>query len=170
MILCHYLTPQHVVAPLVETTKTAVIERLGTHLAALAKLDDPRKLIQAVLQREKSGTTFLPTGLAIPHARLAGITDIHMVLGLHPAGFVEEIDDVPQRIHAVCLFCSPVAEEAFGKHLQLLAHIASVFHDAATIQELAHMPDPVTAFTKLQQLERLAADQQAAHRAHPPAA
>lgn len=138
---------------------------LCTHLAAVAQLPDANKLLHAVQQRERSGTTFLPTGLAIPHARLPDITDVHMVLGLHPQGFLESLDDGTYPMHVICLFCSPAAGEAFGKHLQILAKIAAVFHDTDAIRSIAQCATPQSAFTQLQQMERAALEH-----AHPPAA
>ena len=57
----------------------------------------------ALVAREKSMTTGMEQGIAIPHAAVDGIEDVVAVLGVSPAGIpFETLDGDPARI-IVCL-------------------------------------------------------------------
>lgn len=154
MMLCHYLTPETILCPMETPTKQAAITTLVDQLVATGRLADGEKILQAILQRERSGSTFLPIGIALPHARIEGIDDVKMVLGVHPKGLTERQGDDTVRIHLVCLFVSPASDSEFGRHLKLLAWLATVFHDASRVTELAQATDSIQAFRMLQQFER----------------
>src|ERR1700682_4267604 len=61
---------------------------LGNLIGAL-DLSDPNAALNAILAREEVGTTVIAPGLALPHARILGITRIIAALGICPTGVVE---------------------------------------------------------------------------------
>lgn len=158
MLLCHYLTPQAIVLPAKGKTKIEVLGHLVSALAELHHLRQPKKILHAILEREKAGSTFLPIGVAIPHARLSGIEEIKMVMGILPHGLAEVIDGHSYHISIVCLFLSPLTEKEFGRHLKLLACIAAFFREERFLQELVKCTTPAMAFTLMQRWEREAAE------------
>lgn len=159
MILCHYLSPEAIVLPAQGKTKADVMKHLCSALAEIHHLKQPKRIFHAILEREKAGSTFLPIGVAMPHARLAGIEEIKMVMGILPEGLDETIDGNHYPIHLICLFVSPLAEKEFGRHLKLLARIAAVFREERLVHELAKCATPQHAFTLLQRYERDVAEQ-----------
>jgi mannitol/fructose-specific phosphotransferase system IIA component (Ntr-type) len=67
------LCPDEIVLNLDASSRQQAIERAATLLAAARHLD-PALVFRALWRREQAGSTALGKGIAIPHARVAGIT------------------------------------------------------------------------------------------------
>src|SRR3979411_2311208 len=52
-------------------------------------LPDPTVALKAILSREEAGSTGIAPGLALPHARIQGISRIAAALGICPTGVVD---------------------------------------------------------------------------------
>jgi two-component system sensor histidine kinase KdpD len=93
-----------------------------------------RELLEAVLQRERLDSTFLDTGIAIPHAAsVEDITDVQAVMGLFPEGIVSTHGG--KKAYVVLLFLSPLVGRSL--HMKFLQRIARVFGDATMVREIA---------------------------------
>jgi mannitol/fructose-specific phosphotransferase system IIA component (Ntr-type) len=68
-------------------------------------------------EREQQGSTFLNEGVALPHARLPGLTTPRVAVGLTHAGVLDAPTERP--VEVVVLMLSP--ESGPASHLQLLA-------------------------------------------------
>ncbi len=130
---------------------------LAVKLAKLADVKNSSHMVQSILDREHEGSTFLPTGIAIPHARVPDVNEISLIMGIVPEGFKESEDVDPTYI--VLLFYSPVKEKEFGKHLKLLARISAVFRDPNFVKEVVSSKDPDKVFALIQQKEREAVEE-----------
>ncbi len=153
MALSHYLNPKSIIAPLTSTNKAGVIRELVHHLAAENELGDEAALLRMILEREEKTSTFLPMGVAIPHARTEMVSDIIMVMGTSPEG-IDDDGPEPLRAHVFFLFLSPTQEKEFGRHLKLLARLASVFDELEFTVELSKQTDPDEIFAEIQRRER----------------
>lgn len=88
---------------------------------------------RALVAREKSMTTGMEQGIAIPHAAVDGIEDVVAVLGVSPAGIpFETLDGDPARI-IVCLVI-PRAKKLL--HIKTLAEIARLLSRAEVRERL----------------------------------
>ncbi|HRJ12824.1 MAG TPA: PTS sugar transporter subunit IIA, partial [Alphaproteobacteria bacterium] len=92
-----------------------------------------RVVLDAVIQREKLGSTGVGKGIAIPHARLK---DCPRVVGLfaqvhQPIAF-DALDDQP--VDLVFMLLSP--DGAGADHLQALAAISRLLRDGAVTERL----------------------------------
>ena len=88
---------------------------------------------QALVVREKSMTTGMEHGIAIPHAAIDGIDDLVAVLGLNPAGIpFETLDGEPARI--VIGLVIPRSKKL--AHIKTLAEIAKLLSKAEVRQRL----------------------------------
>ena len=58
---------------------------LGSLIATL-DLKDPSAAIKLILAREEMGSTIIAPGLALPHARMDGLTKIEAAIGICPTG------------------------------------------------------------------------------------
>jgi two-component system sensor histidine kinase KdpD len=77
-------------------------------------------LIMARLgERESQGSTFLNEGVALPHARIDGLANPEVAIGLTHGGILDAPTDRP--IEVVFLLLSPT--DGAGVHLQLLARV-----------------------------------------------
>jgi fructose-specific phosphotransferase system IIA component len=121
MVLTDILTEQRIKAPLAATTKQGVIEELVDLLVASGEVADREKLLSAVLEREKTRTTGIGGGLALPHGKCGAVKDLMMAVGKPavPVDF-ESIDGKPVTL--VFMLVGPTG--MVGPHIQALAHIA----------------------------------------------
>jgi two-component system, OmpR family, sensor histidine kinase KdpD len=151
--LSDYITPIQILANLtgvttVEQTIAVLIDQLILRNADLA----PRRaeIHDLIMRRERLMSTFLDTGIAIPHAAgFEGTSDIHAVMALTPQGVASLGRD--QKAYAVVLFLSP--EVGRANHLKFLAAIAKVFIDKTTTREIAAMPSAEDAWQFIHKLE-----------------
>ncbi len=105
------------------SSKKAALELLSDTLAHQDSNLSKNKVFDALLAREKLGSTGLGEGVAIPHCRIQEIESINVaILKLEEGVEYEASDDKP----VFFLFCLVVPEEANDTHLQLLASLAEV--------------------------------------------
>ena len=155
MQLTHYITPDEIIVPLKGKTKNDVYKEMVGHLARENDIKDKGKLFEAIIEREESASTFLPIGVAIPHARVPDVQDIIVALGVTPHPIKDTSKEGPPlTANVFCLFFSPTEDKEFGRHLKLLARIAAVFSDTKLVPELAKMHSAEDVFEKLQVRER----------------
>ncbi len=131
MRLTEILKPSNIKIPLVGTTKIEAITELVNLLAETGDITDPKKVLEAVLDRETTRTTGIGNGLAIPHGKTPGTPDLRMVIG-RPATPIDfqSIDGKP--VNLIWLLTSP--PEKTGPHIHALARISRLM----TIDKFRH--------------------------------
>jgi len=94
--------------------------------------------LDQIHEREAQGSTFLNEGIALPHARLDGLTKPEIALAVTRGG----ISDVPtdHPIEVVFLLLTPT--ENAREHLQILGAAARVFRNASLRRRLAAATQP----------------------------
>ncbi|MBM3975929.1 MAG: PTS sugar transporter subunit IIA [Planctomycetes bacterium] len=125
MQLSALFTPQDFVIGLEAPDKWAAIERLVGCLEATGRLapGSAAETVAAVMERERSMSTGMERGLALPHASIEGLPRVIACMGtIHdPRGLpFESIDRRPARI--VVLLLVPRAQKLL--HIRTLAEIA----------------------------------------------
>lgn len=128
-------------------------------IAAIARLPVragryPQSLVptveQALLVRERSMTTGMEHGIAIPHAAIDGIDDLVAVLGLNPVGIpFETLDGAPARI--IIGLIIPRAKKL--AHIKTLAEIAKLLSRAEVRERLLRCTDGASVVQALAQLQ-----------------
>ena len=127
MILTQILQPTCVKAPLEGIDKDSVITELVDLLAASGQLEDRDVVLEAVLMREQTRSTGIGSGVAIPHGKCNGVTDLVMAIGIIKNGVdFDSIDQKPVTI--IVLLASPT--DRTGPHIQALARISRLMLDA----------------------------------------
>jgi nitrogen PTS system EIIA component len=121
MRLTEILKPQNIKVPLEAKIKTEAIAELVNLLAANGDLTDPKKVLEAVLDREATRTTGIGNGLAIPHGKCTGTDHLVMAIG-RPATPIDfqAIDGRP--VSLIWLLSSP--PDKTGPHIHALARIS----------------------------------------------
>lgn len=115
-------------APSVSSKKSA-LELLGESLAQQHISLNKNKLSNALLAREKLGSTGLGKGIAIPHCRMEELDKIYMaVLKLDEGIKYESVDEQPVTF----LCCLVVPEDANEDHLQLLSSLVELLDNEQT--------------------------------------
>jgi mannitol/fructose-specific phosphotransferase system IIA component (Ntr-type) len=106
---------------------------------------DRKAIADAVCRREKSRSTGIGSGLAIPHARTPLVPEVAWVFGRSRAGIAFEAFD-GQPVYFIFLFLVPEAQ--FERHVQTLARIARVFKGDQVLRDLENAPD-AAAITRI---------------------
>ena len=138
MLLTELLTPDQVVMPVVARDKSGVIAELTRHLANRWGCDYAA-LLGAVQEREAGGSTGIGFGVAIPHARSAGVPELSLVCGVSPSPVpFDSIDGEPVRLFF--LIVGPPASA--GQHVKLLGRIAKLVRHAHIRERLVGAATP----------------------------
>ncbi|HEY8368771.1 MAG TPA: PTS sugar transporter subunit IIA [Thermodesulfobacteriota bacterium] len=146
MKITDFLAPDSVVADLDATTKRDVLGRLVDTLAAAEPDIQPARLVEALLERERIGSTGVGDGVAIPHAKLKGLRRLAAAFGRSRAGVdFEAVDGRP--CHLFFLLVAP--EEAASDHLRALSRIARLMRDAEVRRRLVEAPDAAAIYALL---------------------
>ena len=123
--------------------KPRLLRELADRAAGALGLD-ASKLAAALFRREDLGSTGLGGGIAIPHARLAGIPQPFSVLAIlrTPIAF-DAIDDRPVDI--VFLLVAPDSGDA----LKALAGISRILREPSVLERLRNAPSAQAAYDVL---------------------
>ena len=120
------LSPDCIVLNLKSTEKEAIITELVDTLNSKGLLTDRTQVLWDVLDREKSMSTGMQHGIALPHAKTEGVDRIVAALGLKPEGVdFKSLDGEPSRVFL--LLVSPSKQA--GPHIQVLASAAALLND-----------------------------------------
>lgn len=87
---------------------------------------DVEKVIEGLLARERLGTTGIGKGIAIPHVRYDGLSDLLLAVGRSPEGIDYAAVD-GERVRVVFLVLCPEAKQ--DEYLAVLRWISSVARD-----------------------------------------
>jgi fructose-specific phosphotransferase system IIA component len=126
MLLTKILRPAGIKVPLESKDKKSVIEELVNSLDTNGLLLDKTAVMDAVLMREKTRSTGIGSGIAIPHGKCRAVKELVMAIGIahEPIDF-ESVDGKPVTI--VILLVSPADQT--GPHIQALAQISKLMLD-----------------------------------------
>lgn len=121
MTISTLVTPELVLPTLAGLAKADVLEELAVHVGRVHAHVDARRLADALHERERQATTALEDGVAIPHVRLAGITEPLGAFGRSISGIpCGAVDGEPTRLFLLLV----IPAEEPGAHLKLLARAA----------------------------------------------
>lgn len=102
------------------TTKDAVLNEMAGHLAGAGTITKEKKFYKALSDREALGSTGVGHGIAIPHAKLAGVDDFFLSIGIHSTGIQwDSFDGVDVRL--IFMIGGPVAEPI--RYLKILSNL-----------------------------------------------
>ncbi len=145
MDLSDLLTPDAVMASLHAQSKKQVLQEVCDRAARLTGLAE-REIFDAILQRERLGSTGVGQGVAIPHGKQRSLEKLVGVFArlIRPVEF-DSLDDQP--VDLVFLLLAP--ESAGADHLKALARIARVLRDATVAQNLRVAIDEAAIYSVL---------------------
>jgi PTS system nitrogen regulatory IIA component len=132
-----FLAPSQVLVDVRASNTTRLLQELARRAAAGVVLD-ANAVAGALLKREELGSTGTGGGVAIPHARLPGVSKPFGLLArLAKAIDFDSIDGQP--VDVVCLLLLPAGAQA--EHLNALASVARKLRDAETLRKLRRAPN-----------------------------
>jgi nitrogen PTS system EIIA component len=124
--IAKWLRPEDIRLDVNVADKRALFDLIAQHVAREFALP-AAYVAHCLLRRELAGTTAVGHGVAIPHARIEGLQDIHAlyVRPQQPLAF-----DAPDREPVTDVLVLIVPYPASQEHLDLLANAAELFSDA----------------------------------------
>ncbi len=107
-----------------------------------------REIFEVLLQRERLGSTGLGQGVAIPHGKMSGLTQIVGVFArlVEPVDF-DSADGEP--VDMVFLLLAP--EGAGADHLKALARISRLLREGSAVEKLRSSRDAAALYAVLTQ-------------------
>jgi len=133
MKVLDYLEIDSISVDLKAKDKSEAISELCDILKSQGKIKESQPLTEALLQREKLGSTGIGQGIAIPHAKSESLDKVVAALGISKRGLdFESLDGEP--VHIIFLLVAP--PDSAGLHLKILARISRLLKDKFFRQSL----------------------------------
>lgn len=121
MKLTEILSPSCIKVPLERTEKTEVIAELVDLLGEQGLIRDTNQVVACVLERERTRSTGIGNGLAVPHGKSSACDRLVMAIGVPPEPIDFESKD-GKPVNFVVLLVSPTDQT--GPHVQALARVS----------------------------------------------
>jgi len=139
------ISADRVLVGLRAASKRQLLQDLAEDAAAACGLD-ASVVLDALIQREKLGTTAVGDGIAIPHAKVPGLPKLVGFFArlARPVDF-DALDDKP--VDLIFLLLAP--EGGSAEHLKALARIARILRDPAMCARLRQAPTADRAYAVL---------------------
>lgn len=126
-LIAKILDPQRICIDLDVASRAALFDEVGALFERSCGVA-AKKVVDALNQREKLGSTGLGMGIAIPHQRIKGLKEAQgaFIRCRQPIDF-----DAPDSQPVGLFFVMLAPEQANETHLHLLAELAQMFSDKA---------------------------------------
>ena len=135
--ICSYLRPERVLY-LKTADKEQAIELLLDLICRDEKIIDPQKIRHAIWEREKSMSTGIGEGIAIPHARSKAATDFVVAFALVKEGLnFEALDGKPVNV----IFMIVANDTQDKKYVRLLSRLMLRMKNTELITNLLSCKD-----------------------------
>lgn len=143
--ISEFLHEEMILPELHATDKEGVLREMAHHLCAIVPdmTDSEERIVRALLERERLGSTGVGEGVAIPHAKVSGIGKLMAVFGRSLSGVpFDAIDQHPVNLVVLLL----VPENSAGMHLKALARISRLLKNGAFRDSLQIAPGRTPLF------------------------
>ena len=145
MALTDLLSPDAIFSALRVNGKKQALQEMSERAAQVSGLP-AREIFDALLQRERLGSTGVGDGIAIPHGKLAKCNRIFGIFArLERAIDFEALDGLPVDL----IFLQIAPESAGADHLKALAGIARVLRDPEMAAQLRATRDASALYSLL---------------------
>ena len=147
MPLTDILTPQAILPSVKAGSKKQLLQELAAFAASQSGLSES-DVYEALVQRERLGSTGIGHGIAIPHGKLPKLNQLFGIFARleKPLDF-EALDGEP--VDLIFLLLAP--EGAGADHLKALSRVARALRDPAIAQKLRKSHDASALFAMLTQ-------------------
>ncbi len=123
-----------IIYPLMADSRQQIVRQMSERLAEVTGLDC-RDILEAVMERERLGSTGIGEGVAIPHARIPGLDRaVGAFARLGSAVDFDAMDEQPCDL--IFMLLAPDSEG--GDHLRALAHVSREFRQSDLRAALRH--------------------------------
>ncbi len=127
------------IVDLESTKKSDVLDELISLLAESDKVNDPGELRRKIYEREKTVSTGVGAGMAIPHVKIPSITDFVAAIGRSKRGIqFDSLDGQPTHI-VVMIGCNNTQSADF---LKILARLVTRLKDESVKRRIMDAETP----------------------------
>jgi len=138
MKIIELLEPSAVLPDLTATNKLGVLEELAGTLVPGPEGLDLDTVVEVLMERERLGSTGIGDSVAIPHGKLADISELKLAFGRSLKGV--DFNSVDGKLsHLFFLLLAPV--NSAGMHLKALAKISRMLMSASFRENLMEAPN-----------------------------
>jgi PTS system nitrogen regulatory IIA component len=132
MEIADLITPDSVIASLRVANKKQALTEMARRGAQITGLHE-RLILEALLERERLGSTGVGLGIAVPHGKLPGLGRLHGLFArLERPIEYDAVDDQP--VDLIFLLLAP--ESAGADHLKALARISRLLRNRTICEKL----------------------------------
>jgi PTS system nitrogen regulatory IIA component len=142
MKISDFLSPADVALDVCESDKARLLQQLSSQAAAKVGLS-ANEVCTQIIKREELGSTGVGNGVALPHARLRGLsTPFGLFARLRHGIDFEAIDNQPVDI----IFLLLLPDGAGASQLNALASVSRALRDPETLQRIRSAADRDSLF------------------------
>lgn len=141
------VTPQRVTLSMPASSKKRLLEKISELLGAGGDSGlTEEAAFQALIERERLGSTGIGEGVALPHGRVKGLK--HAVGAFATLAHEMDYDAIDQK-PVNMVFALLVPENANSEHLHILAELAGLFSKKEIRQKLIRAKNPQELYSNL---------------------
>ena len=140
------LSPDRIIFLNFQAKRDALLA-LADNISTAPQIKNRQEIIQEILKREDLMSTAIGRGIAIPHVRLASITDLVVSVGISLTDILDfqALDDEPVRL----LFMIAAASNQHAYYLQALSFFSSRLKNRELRDSLLASKTPQEAYSRL---------------------
>lgn len=150
MTLADFTRPGLIVPRLRGRDAATVIQELAAAMQQEGRAPDGESLCRAALNRELLGGTDMEDGMAFPHARLAGLSELSFALG-RCDGPLEWGAGTARQVRLVFLLAVPAMD--ITQYLRLISGLARLSKDGPLVKQLHAVQDAPSIIELLRKVE-----------------
>ena len=143
------LTADHLLIWDDAVTKRDIFVRMVKSITG-GELTAAESILKKLDERERTGSTFMNEGVALPHARVDELTEPKIALGLTHGGVLDATTEKP--IEVVFMLLSPQTDAS--QHLQMLARAGRMLQNRELRRRLAKAKTPAQALEEIKNWEQ----------------
>ena len=138
MKITDILKKDSIIDNLVSTDKASTLEELSIFLKSKGLVSNKENLLNALMEREKLGSTGIGENVAIPHAKISEIDQIVTIFARSIKGV--EFDSLDKKpVHFIYLVLAPA--KSSGQHLKVLARISRLLKNKSLREAIMSATD-----------------------------
>jgi PTS system fructose-specific IIA component len=118
--LARLIIPQHIVINLRSDCQQNACRELIDTIIPADRQSDRELCLHDVLEREKTSSTFLGHGVALPHGITDGTSTLQVAIGIKPEGFASSDGKAEQFVQIMPLCVCPAAQRRKYLHFTFL--------------------------------------------------
>lgn len=146
--LFRVLKPECICCNLKGTTKNEILEEMVLLLEESGNVRNHARVLAAMHEREKSMSTGLEKGIAIPHARTDGVNELSLAIGIKKDGVdFDSLDKQPAKIFV--MIATP--QSGAGPQMQVMSAVSGALMQNDVIEKILQSESPAQIVELLKQ-------------------